>query len=460
MLSINILIVDDDKSICTSIKKLLLNSGFEAEYVHTGNQLLKELKENQYDIILLDYRLPDTNAFNLLKQINEKKILLNTEVILMTAYGDTEIGMKAIKVGCFDYIAKPFNSNNLIFRIQKAAENIIYKRKVNVLSKSTKLGFENIIGNSKKMQNIYKLIKQIADKDSTVLIEGETGTGKELIAAAIFNQSKRNKEVFIPVNCGAIAETLLENELFGHEKGAYTGASAKKYGILEAANKGTVFLDEINNASKNVQIKLLRYLDTGEFIRVGGNKIISCNARILSASNQNLEQLVKYNTFREDLYHRLNVIKITLPPLRDRKEDIPDLVDFFLKTNNKKFNKKIKISKTCMRNFMNYNWPGNVRELKNLIHSLVLTSETDLIRPSQLPENLTRRYNFSDNIIPFKEEKNKVVSEFEINYLQNLLKGTKGNVLLASKKAGLNRKNLINKLKLYNIEPSLFKHKS
>ncbi len=329
-----------------------------------------------------------------------------------------------------------------------------------MLSQPLKLGFENIISNSEEMQKIYKIINKVADKDTTILIEGETGTGKELITKAIHKHSNRKNNVFITINCGALAETLLESELFGYEKGAFTGAVSKKYGILETANNGTVFLDEINNASLSVQAKLLRFTETGEFMRVGGNEVINCNTRIIIASNQNIESLVEEKKFREDLYHRLNVVRIVLPPLRKRKEDIPILIDYFLDIYNKKFSKNVRIYKDTTDYLTQYSWPGNVRQVKNLIQSLVLLNETDIIKLNDLPEKIRNENILTNTFLTFKETKDKIVADFEPKYLINLLKKTKGNVSKAAIMAKLNRKNFDNKLKTYNIDHLKYKSSS
>ncbi len=453
-----VLIIDDEEEICWFLKKILARENIEAEFSYIGTEALEILKDEHFDVILLDFRLPDLNGLEILEKLKTLNILEDAEVILMTAYGDFQTGIEAINMGCYDYMAKPFNVENLIFRVKRAIENINLRKKVKMLTQTFKLGFENIVGKSDKMQKIYKIIRKIADKNTTVLIEGETGTGKELIARALHKNSKRKDDIFIPLNCGALSETLLESELFGYEKGAFTGATARKYGILETANNGTVFLDEINNASFNVQTKLLRFIETGEFIRVGGNKIIYSNTRIISASNETLEHLVNEKKFREDLYHRLNVVKIIVPPLRERGEDIPLLVDYFLDMYNKKFGRNVKINKSVANYFTEYHWPGNVRQLKNMMQSLVLLNEIGTINPEDLPGNILKENVFwEQERLPFKQLKEKIISNFEINYLKNILKRTKGNVSKSAKISKLNRKNFINKLKFYNIDPSEYK---
>ncbi|MBU1075886.1 MAG: sigma-54 dependent transcriptional regulator, partial [Spirochaetes bacterium] len=278
-----ILVIDDDPKICRLIKRILIKEDMLVECIASGIVTLPLLKKSSFDVILLDFRLPDMDGFKLLEKIQENRLLKATEVILMTGYGDTEMGMKAMEKGCVDYLPKPFNHEDLVFQIKRAVKKIQFQHKIHKLTESDIIGFEDIIGSSPDMKQIYRLVNRIAGQDTTVLLEGETGTGKNLIARAIYKKSKIKDRLFIPVNCGALTETLMESELFGHEKGAFTGADVKKYGILESAHEGTVFLDEINNASRNVQTKLLQYIETGEIMRVGGNKMIECNSRIIAA---------------------------------------------------------------------------------------------------------------------------------------------------------------------------------
>ena len=455
MEKIKVLIIDDVEEICLFIKSALKKYNINTEFSHTAEDALKKLgQNNHFDLILLDYRLPDMNGFELLEKIQRLNLTDVPLVILMTGYEDVDMGMKSIQKGCYDYLAKPFNDKNLVFRVKRAIENRLMNQKIEILSQSFKSNFKDIIGNSIEMQKIYKIINQVANKDTTILLEGETGTGKELVARAIHQESMEKNNRFIPINCGALTESLLESELFGYEKGAFTGATTLKYGILDAAHGGTVFLDEINNASLNVQIKLLRFIEEGEFMRVGGNKIIHCETRIIVATNQNIESMVEEGKFREDLYHRLNIVKIVLPPLREKKSDIPILINHFLNIFNKKFGKKIKIYKTTENCLAQYYWPGNVRQLKNLIHSLILLNETGVIEPVDLPEKITNESVLFDNYLTFKESKNKIVSDFEIKYLNRILKETGGNVSKAAKASDLSRSMFIEKLKLYNINTS------
>ncbi len=453
-----ILIVDDKKDICIFIQRALKKiENIDSVFSLTPSDALKKLSKESYDIILVDYKLPEMNGLEFFKKLEKKKLIEKSDVILMTAHGSIKMGMEATSKGFFDYMTKPFNVENLIFRVKKAIEHLELNEKLLVLSQPIANKYFDLIGKSEAMNKIYRVIEKVADKDATILIEGETGTGKEVVAKAIHKASKRKDKAFIPVNCGALTETLLESELFGYEKGAFTGAAAKKYGIIETAHNGTVFLDEINNASMNVQSNLLRYIETGEFMRVGGTRIITCDARIIAASNKSLEELIEENKFREDLYHRLNIIKIVIPPLRNRKDDIPLLTDYFLDMFNKKFDKNVKIYKSAMNYFNEYYWPGNVRQVKNLIQSLVLLNENNVIKPEDMPGTIKKTNMLSEDLQVFKKVKDKLITEFEVQYFTKLLQKTKGNVSKASVVANLNRKHLIEKIKNYKIDPSLFK---
>lgn len=449
--------MDDEKSICLFIEKALKHA--EMNVITTTNleKAIEILQNEHFNIILLDYEMPEMTGFEFLAKLNSLEICHSTDIILMAAFGDDKLGLEAIHYGCIDYLAKPFSVENLVFRVKKILEEQIQTEKLILLTKPLQLTINNIIGNSEEIQKINKIIAQVADYDATILLEGETGTGKELVARAIHENSKRHGNLFIPVNCGALTETLLESELFGYEKGAFTGAANKKFGIMESANNGTVFLDEINNSSPNVQIKLLRFIESGEFLRVGGNSVIKSDTRIIAASNQGLEKLVAEKQFREDLYHRLNVIKIIMPPLRNRKDDIILLINHFFDLYNNKFNKKVKVSKPALNCLNQYYWPGNIRQLKNVIQSLVLLNETNLIKLEDIPETIHKENTLVHANLTFKDIKDRLIADFEIKYLNNLCKETKGNVSRAAAIAHINRQHLIEKLKIYNINPSSYK---
>lgn len=462
MVSANILVVDDESEICDFIRRTLIKKGYEVTICSDPRKVLQLDRDCHFDLILVDYRMPHIDGLELFYLLQEEGLLEETEMIMITGQGDYDLGISVVNKGFYDYISKPFNIEDLYFRVRRALDNLAVRHKVRVLSRTQSKGFGDIIGNSDPMQKVYKTIKKVADKDITVLIQGETGTGKELVARALFEHSGRKSGVFIPVNCGAIAENLLESELFGHEKGAFTGAVGKKHGIFEAANKGTVFLDEIGNASSGIQQKLLRVIESGEFIRVGSSRPNKCEVRIIAATNDNLYALVKKGEFREDLYHRLNLVHIQLPPLRERKGDVALLVEHYLEIFNRKFNKKVKILKTALQSLESFSWSGNVRQLRNLMESMILLNEEGRIRNSDLPEMILEDRVFPSDpsaIKPFKDVKAKLISDFEKKYLRNILRVTGGNVSKASELSELNRKHLIDKLALYDIDASFFKKK-
>lgn len=458
MMEFNVLVIDDDEIICKLICDTLKKDGISSDYCLTGEESYSFLSKKEYDVIFMDLMLPDTEGFVLFERLKEKNIIKNAEVILITSHGDTETGMKAMEKGFYDFIAKPFNVKELVFRVKRAKENALFRQKVKELSQTLEEGFPEIIGESPPMKAVFKMVRKVADTDSLVLIQGDTGTGKELVARAIHLNSSRKENVFIPVNCGALTETLLENELFGHEKGAFTGAHVRKFGILETGNQGTVFLDEINSASLSVQTKLLRFLENGEFLRVGGTELIQSKARVIVATNRDLKELVKAEKFREDLYYRLDVFKIMLPPLRQHTEDIPLLVDHFLEQYNSKFHKGIRMTKSAVEQMQKQDWPGNVRQLKNFLNTILLKNESGTITPDDLDfKDKTALGDEQFEIEQFKEAKEKVIHDFEKGYISKLLTLTKGNVLKASKISGMNRKNLIDKMSELGIDAGSFK---
>ncbi|MDD5067682.1 MAG: sigma-54 dependent transcriptional regulator, partial [bacterium] len=376
MLKNKVLIIDDEEDICKIVQQSLQTRNIDSEYTLLPSEAIRKLERNEYDIILLDFMLPEMDGFAFIEKVINTEFMKNTRIILMTGYGDIDMGLEAIKRGSFDYIPKPFNMQDLLFRIIRAMEHIKLNTTISILSQSISYHFNDIIGNSQEMKKIFQMISKVAKQDTIVLIQGETGTGKELIAEAVHRESPRKDKVFIPVNCGALSPTLLESELFGYEKGSFTGAASTKHGIMESADQGTVFLDEINNAPPDMQVKLLRFLEKGEFRRVGGNKALFSNVRLVAASNQDLNELIRLKLFREDLYQRVNVVNIVVPPLRQRKEDIPHLIHHFLKIFTEKFKKRVTMDKKVIDLFIQYYWPGNIRQLKNLVQSLVLLNDS------------------------------------------------------------------------------------
>jgi DNA-binding NtrC family response regulator len=453
----NVLILDDEEDICLYVSRRLQKENLTVKFSLSATEALEMLKTVSFDVIVTDYRLKEMTGIEFFEQAGNEGFLEKTKVILMTAYGTMEFGIDAIKRGFHDYIVKPFDIEDLIFRVRKGIQLLHMNDAIQILTRSLDGGFHGLVGESAEIRKVFTLIRQVAPKDVSVLVEGETGTGKELIAKAIHNESARKNQVFMPIHCGSIPETLLETELFGYEKGAFTGAIGRKIGLLELSDKGTLFLDEINSVSLSIQSKLLRFIETGLFFKVGGTKELKSDIRLITASNENLEQLVKKGKFREDFYHRINVIKIVAPPLRKRKEDIPILFDYFVGFYNARFSKNIKWDKKVLPFLTQYYWEGNVRQLRNLVQNLVLLNMTGMISEDEIPGYLKENVIQEKGILPFKAMKSKAVEEFERKYFTELLKATDGNVLKASQVGQMDRKHLIEKLRHYGIQTRDFK---
>lgn len=386
---LTVLIVDDEEDILNILKFILTKEGYQVDTALDGKQALQLFKKGSYDIVLTDLRMPEMDGIELLERI--KEIRPETEVLIMTAYASIESAVLAMKKGAADYIVKPFLNEDVKMRIARVAEHIKLKRDVEVLKQqiSQKLETTYFLGTSPQVQKLLSLIEQIAPTKSNVLILGESGTGKSLIAELIHKNSPRRDGPFISINCAAIPETLLEAELFGYKKGAFTGAVSDKKGLIELANGGTLFLDEIGDLPLGLQAKLLKFLETYEFIPLGDIHKKHVDIRLISATNKNLEKLIKEGKFREDLYYRLSVIELRIPPLRERKEDIPVLVYYFIEQVSKHYNKTVKgITNEALPCLLNYDWPGNVRELKNVIERAVILARDEYIRPQDLPEKI------------------------------------------------------------------------
>jgi DNA-binding NtrC family response regulator len=393
---VKILIVDDDPSIRNMLTIVLKKSGYGVISTDSGKSTLDKLKKETFDLIISDIKMQDINGIELLKKI--KSIIPEIPVIMITAYASANDAVEAMKLGAEDYITKPFNLDELKIIIDRA----IYKKNIeieNIQLKSRltdKEKFENIVGKNRKMLKIFDLINTVSKTDSTILINGESGTGKELIARAIHNKSERSSCEFVSINCGALPENLLESELFGHTKGAFTDAYKEKKGLFEVATKGTLFLDEVSEMSQKMQVKLLRAIQERKIRRVGSNEEVEVDVRIISATNKDLNEEMKSGEFRSDLFYRLNVISIDLPPLRERKDDISLLLQYFLKIYNEKFNRNIEgFEKEVLDLFVNYPWPGNVRELENFVERVVALEKEKFITVKSLPSDLV--YSISDN---------------------------------------------------------------
>ncbi|MDE3111225.1 MAG: sigma-54-dependent Fis family transcriptional regulator [Acidobacteriota bacterium] len=385
----SILVVDDELEIREGLEALLKSEGFDVTLAETGEAGLRKLEDKPYDLTLLDVSLPDRNGLDMLREIHRRDP--NLSVILITAFGSIDMARAAFKSGAQDYITKPWSNDELVTQISLAIEGRRLREENVQLKRALKqrYNFPNIIGKSDKMLAVLDLVTQVAASRSTVLISGESGTGKELIAKAIHAASPRADKAFIPVNTGSIPSDLLESQLFGHVKGAFTSAIASKKGLFEVADQGTIFFDEISTVSAETQAKLLRVIQEREFMRLGATDTIKVDVRILAASNEDLRKLVREGRFREDLYHRLNVIALNLPPLRDRKEDIPLLVDRFIDRFCRENSKPARrFSNAAMKLLMDYDWPGNVRELENAVERSVVLSTGEMMEPELLPESV------------------------------------------------------------------------
>ncbi len=448
-----ILVVDDDIALAEMCVELLSKKGYEANVASGGKEAIETLKKDGvYDIVLTDFAMPHVDGLEILKRIKQRPPEVGqTDVVIMTSYGTINNAVEAMKLGAADYITKPFKGDELALIIDKIFSMRNLENEVTRLHSElrTIYKFDNILGNSTKMQQVYDIMARMRDTDATALICGETGTGKELVAKAIHYNGLRKNKPFVKVDCASLAETLLESELFGHEKGAFTGATKDRIGRFRTADTGTIFLDEIGNIPMSVQAKLLRVLQDGEFEPVGGDKTVKVEVRIIAATNVNLEEGVEKGTFRSDLYYRLNVIKIHMPPLRKRLEDIPLLVTHFLERYRQKCHKDIKdISSAAMSKLMHYDWPGNVRELENLIERAVILCRGKTIEPNDLPLTIERPF-FSD--MPSGKSLQEMLDKTEHRVLLNTLNKTNWDKERAAKILQISRASLYNKIKKHGI---------
>jgi DNA-binding NtrC family response regulator len=453
---LNILLVEDDEDDYVLVRDLLSEIEgwkFDLEWVATYDHALEAFQRNQHDVCLIDYRLGAHNGLELLRRMGESGSRI--PMIFLTGQGGHEIDVEAMKAGAANYLVKSQLDSSLLERSIRYA--IEHAQTLEVLRKALKfrLEFEGVVGKSRAMERVMELVEKVADTDSSVVIEGETGTGKELIARCLHRNSPRRHQPFLPINCGALPEHLLESELFGHERGSFTGAYARKIGLLESAQGGTVLLDEISTLSPNLQVKLLRVLQERQVRRVGGQETIDIDIRVISATNENLEEAVAGGSFRKDLYYRLNVITISLPPLRERVEDIPLLAEHFLEGLNRERQRHVeRISKEAMDILQGYAWPGNVRELQNVIERAFSLTDSGTITPSDLPAHLVRKGLAVlpiDTRRPFKEAKRVYIEPFEREYLTKLLLECRGNVSRSAQRAGLDRSSFQRLMKKYSI---------
>jgi DNA-binding NtrC family response regulator len=439
-----ILIVEDDPTVGESLRLLFKKKGYGILLASNGKEALHLFKQKVVDLVITDVVMPKMDGIELLEAI--KGLRPETEVIVISAQGTIEKAVQAMKLGASDFIEKPINPRVISLLVERALEKqtLILQNRDLRSRLEEKFHFKNIVGRSEKMVKIFELIRHIAPYDSSVLIIGESGTGKELIANAIHYNSPRASMPFIKVSCASLSEGIIESELFGHEKGAFTGAIASRKGRFELAHEGTLFLDEVEDIPPATQIKLLRVLQEGEFERVGGNKTIKVNIRIIAASNRDLQEEVRQGVFREDLYYRLNVVIIKLPPLRDRRDDIPFLVNFFIEKYSQKYHMRVKgISQKAMNLLINYEWTGNVREIENTIESVLVINSPEVIDVQHLPQEI-RDFREKPEVIPIKI--GTPLEEVEREMLIQTLRAAKGNKRKAAQLLGINVRTIHRKI--------------
>jgi DNA-binding NtrC family response regulator len=440
---ITILIVDDEESVRDSLSKWFIEDGYRVECAEDAKRALLMIESSDFDIILADIKMPGMDGLEMLRRI--KAFRKDAIIIVMTAFASVNTAVMALKDGAYDYITKPFDPDDLSHLIRNATKQIDLERENESLKEkvSTLDSIEDIIGNSEAMKNVLRQVESVAQSNSSVIITGESGTGKELIARAIHANSSRKYYPLVSVHCGALTESLLESELFGHEKGAFTGAMYNRKGRFEMADNGTIFLDEISTISPKMQIELLRVLETKTFIRVGGTREISSDFRVICATNRDLKSLVGDGKFREDLFYRLNVVNINVPPLRDRVEDIPLLVDYFIRKYCLSMNKPpILIDDAALQRMMEYNFPGNIRELENMIERAIVIGSGKKISLKDLPLGK----DLLDNSI-------ESLDDFEKTFIRQILNKYSWNITRTAKALKVDRVTLYNKIKKYDLKP-------
>ncbi len=456
-----ILVADDEQGIRDLLTDLLKDY-FEVDTVDRGDTILDRLKKGGHEILILDLRLPGMSGLEVLKRIQEDKI--KVVVVVITASSDIETAITSMKLGAYDYLVKPFDTDKLMVVLKNIVERLELESEVSHLREQLGEGFrfKNIIGKSPGMQKIFSTLEKVIDTDSTVLITGESGTGKEIIAKAVHYNSNRKQYPFRSIDCSTIPQDLIGSELFGHEKGAFTGAISRKIGKFEIASRGTLFLDEISNLSIDMQSKLLRVLQEKEFERIGGNQLIKVNTRIVTATNRDLREMVRENRFREDLYYRLNVLPVYLPTLRERREDIPLFIDHFLNKYNIEFGREINIDLKARLYLTNYLWPGNVRQLENVIKRLILLSTQKMVSLDDVTSvlefeavGMAAKKTGTGNVEPQATsqfpESVKTIDEMEREHLEKILRRFNYNISTTARALDISRKTMHNKLKKYNI---------
>ena len=453
---IRIIVIDDEPLMRVTVHDAMVAEGYEVVSAETGKKGIELLRETEWDILITDLRLPDMDGIQILKEV--KSLNPETQVILITAYGSIDSAVTAMKEGASDYLTKPFSMDELLLIIKRILrireleeENRSLRKKV-----EEKFGLEGLVGKSPQMIKIYDLIETVSQTDTTVLVYGESGTGKEMVANAIHFRSPRKGRPFIKVNCAALPESLLESELFGHEKGAFTGAFKQRKGRFEMADGGTLFLDEIGDISPGVQVKLLRVLQERQFERVGGNETLSVDVRLICATQKDLKEEIRKGTFREDLYYRLNVVPVNLPPLRERREDILLLADHFMDKFSKKMGKEITgLSEDAHTLLLRYPSPGNIRELENMLERAIALIKGKIIQAEDLPEEVCGQPSSIQDICKRIRGSKPLASAtklFEKEYIQTILEKTKGKKGQAAEILGISRKTLWEKIKELEIE--------
>jgi len=457
-----ILVADDEQGIRDLLSDLLKDY-FDVDTVDRGDTVLDRLKKVGHEILILDLRLPGMGGLDVLKRIYEDK--MKVAVVVITASNDIDTAITSMKLGAYDYLVKPFDTDKLMVVLKNIVEKLELENEVSQLREQLGEGFRfrNIIGKSPGMQKIFSTLEKVIDTDSTVLIIGESGTGKEIIAKAVHYNSNRKQYPFRSIDCSTIPQDLIGSELFGHEKGAFTGAISRKIGKFEIASRGTLFLDEISNLSIDMQAKLLRVLQEKEFERIGGNQLIKVNTRIVTASTRDLREMVRENRFREDLYYRLNVVPVYLPPLKDRREDIPLFIDHFLEKYNGEFGREVNLDLKARLYLTNYSWPGNVRQLENVIKRLILLSTQRTVSLEDVTSVLEFEYTGmaarkrevtappAPNPRSQASEGVKTIEEIEREHLEKMLRHFNYNISTTARALDISRKTMHNKLKKYNI---------
>jgi DNA-binding NtrC family response regulator len=441
---ISILIVDDEESVRESLYSWFIEDGYRVESAENAKKALMILESEQFDIILADIKMPGMDGLEMLKRIKAHK--QDSIVIIMTAFATVDTAVKALKDGAFDYITKPFDPDDLTHLIRNATKQISLSEENETLKKKV-VSLENVedlIGHSEEMKNVLREVESVAQTNSSVIITGESGTGKELVARAIHANSPRKFFPFVSVHCGALTESLLESELFGHEKGAFTGAMYNRKGRFEMADSGSIFLDEIATISNKMQVELLRVLESKTFIRVGGNKEISSDFRVICATNKDLRNMVEKGTFREDLFYRLNVVNIHIPPLRERKADIPLLVDYFIKKYCTSMNRPaVSIDSASLKRLQEFNFPGNIRELENMIERAIVVGDGKKISLKDLPLEKTNTGSTAESL-----------DDFESAFILGILTKYNWNISRTAKALKVDRVTLYNKIKKYDLKPA------